>query len=124
MLEIHIGHFVFNIHQKLFLIFFCNKLITTIKTENEVKTNPKDILDEGKKYNMNLYSDDSRSSLDGQPVNIIEQGFLNSMSLPKLNDNQKSQCEGLMTESELSKVLKPSKTGQKPWHWWANCRIL
>ena len=80
---------------------FCNKLITEIKTENEVITNPKDILEEGRKYYMNWYSDDNRSSLDGQPVNLIEEGFLNSTSLPTLNENQKSQCEGLMTENEL-----------------------
>ena len=50
---------------------------------------------------MNLYSDDNRSSIDGQPVNLIEEGFLNSTSLPKLNDNRKSQCEGQMTEGQL-----------------------
>ena len=91
---------------------FCNKLITKIKTVKEVITNPKDILEEGRKYSMNLYSDDNCSSLDGQPVNFIEEGFLNSTSLPKLNDNQKSQCEGLMTESELLKSTKTLKNGK------------
>ena len=93
---------------------FCNKLITKIKTENEVITNPKDILEEGRKYYMNLYSDDNRNSIDGLPVNLIEEGFLNSTSLPKLNENQKSQCEGLMTESELLKSIKTLKNGKTP----------
>ena len=93
---------------------FCNKLITKIKTENEVITNPKYILEEGRKYYMNWYSDDNRSSINGLPVNLIEEGFLNSTSLLKLNDNQKSQCEGLMTERELLKCIKTLKNRKKP----------
>ena len=58
---------------------------------------------------MNLYSDDNRSSLDGQLVNLIEEGFLNSTSLQK-----KSQCEGLMTESEVLKSIKTLKNGKTP----------
>ena len=63
---------------------------------------------------MNLYSDDNRNSIDGLPVNLIEEGFLNSTSLPKLSENQKSQCEGLMTESELLKSIKTLKNGKNP----------
>ena len=94
---------------------FCNKLITKIKTEKEVITNPKDILEEGRKYYMKLYSDDdSQYVLGGQPVNLIEEEFLTNASLPKLNENQKSQCEGLMTESELLKSIKTFKNGKTP----------
>ena len=85
---------------------FCNILITKIKTEKEVITNPKDILEEGRKYYMKLYSDDdSQYVLGGQPVNPIEEEFLTNAALPKLNENQKSQCEGLMTESKLLKSI-------------------
>ena len=69
----------------------CNKLITKIKTEKEVITNPKDKLEEGRKYYMKLYSDDdSQYVLGGHPVNLIEEEFLTKASLPKLNENQKS----------------------------------
>ena len=42
---------------------FCNKLITKIKTEKEVITNPKDLLEDGRKYYMNLYSDDDSQTV-------------------------------------------------------------
>ena len=64
---------------------------------------------------MKLYSDDdSQYVLGGQPVNLIEEEFLTNASLPKLNENQKSQCEGLMTESELLKSIKTFKNGKTP----------
>ena len=76
--------------------------------------NPKDILWEGRKHHMNLYSDDeSCNLLDRQPVRLIQEGILTSTSLPKLNKNPKSQCEGLLTESEL-KSIKTLKNGKKP----------
>ena len=94
---------------------FCNKLITKIKTEKEVITNPKDILEEGRKYHMNLYSDDDRQCVrGGQSVNLIEEEFLTNASLPILNEDQKSQCEGLVTESELLKSIKTFKNGKAP----------
>ena len=64
---------------------------------------------------MKLYSDnDSQYVLGEQPVNIIEEEFLTNASLPKLNESQKSQCEGLMTESELLKSIKTFKNGKTP----------
>ena len=64
---------------------------------------------------MKLYSDDdSQYVLGGQPVNLIEEEFLTNASLPKLNENQKSKCEGLMTESELLKSIKAFKNGKTP----------
>ena len=64
---------------------------------------------------MKLYSDDdSQYVLGGQPVNLIEEEFLTNASLPKLNENQKSQCERLMTESELLKSIKTFKNGKTP----------
>ena len=75
--------------------------------------NPKDILEEGRKYHMNLYSDDeSCNLLDRQPVRLIQEGILTSTPLPKLNKNPKSQCEGLLTESELKSIKTLKKTGE------------
>ena len=64
---------------------------------------------------MYLYSDnDKQDVLGGQPVSLMEEEFLTNVSLPKLNESQKSQCQGLMTESKLLKCIKTFKNGKTP----------
>ena len=46
---------------------YCNKLITKIQKEDKIITNPVDILEEGKKIYMTLFSDNSRPGhINGQ----------------------------------------------------------
>ena len=88
---------------------YCNKLITKIKKEDKIVTNPVDILEEGKDFYMKLFSDNSRPGrINGQGI-CDENNFINNPTLPKLSDVQRTQCEGLMTENELLKSIKLKK---------------
>ena len=42
------------------------------------------------------------------------QGFLDKMSLPKLNENRTLKCEGALTESELLKALTSMHNDKSP----------
>ncbi len=82
-----------------------NKLQTE---EGVIETNPLKILDRQAKFYENLYAEKENKN-DRE----IEQ-YLENVNTPKLDDNEKEGCEGLITEEECSKVIKTFKKGKTP----------
>lgn len=93
---------------------YCNKLITKIKIRDKVITNPVEILEEERNFYMKLYSNDITAVETDEIIENCEHKFTGNMSLPKLNDMQKTQCEGLITENELLKSIKSFKNNKTP----------
>ena len=93
---------------------YCNKLITKIKKEDKIITNPVYILEAGKSFYMKLFSDNSRPGRINGHGTCDENNFINNPTLPKLSDVQRTQCEGLMTENELLKSIKYFKNNKTP----------
>ena len=60
---------------------FCNKLITKIKTEKEVITHPKNILEERRKYHMKLYSDDDENLFKLHRLSFVLPIYLQNIAI-------------------------------------------
>ena len=79
-----------------------NKCITSlIKESGSSITDPKDILKEQKRFYQFLYS--SQNPQVNDPKFEL---FFDNDKLEKLNDEQRKNCEGLLTENECLNALK------------------
>ena len=90
----------------------CNKLITKLKVDNNLITDPIQILDEGQNFYQNLYSENVGH--DESHMREIGNTFTNTDSLPKIDGIQQEHWECLMTENDLLKSLKAFKNGKTP----------
>ena len=90
---------------------YCNKHITKLQTDTEIITDPGKILEEQKRYYKNLYT---------EPNECIEQRarteseFIQDLSFPKLEEDQKDSCDRILTEKELLSAVKEIKNGKSP----------
>jgi len=96
--------FFINLEKKNFL----NKLITRLVDGDKVAEKPLDILSVQREFYKNLYT--SRIKED----EIESTFFLQEANIKKLSSSQKDSCEGLVTENEISKVIKGMKNGKTP----------
>ena len=82
-----------------------NKVITNIQVNGIQIHEPSEILNEQKKYFENLYSkaSDLSNNSDIFPTDI-----------PKIDDDKKKSCEGILTETELAESLQTMKRNKSP----------
>lgn len=89
---------------------FTSKIIPKLVKENgKIITQQNQILQETEQYYKNLYS-----SKEGEITDIDLNKLLNNYNIPKLNQNESNNLEGLLTLSELSSALKNMKNNRSP----------
>ena len=76
-------------------------------------TDPAEILSAGQHFYEELYSEKQRNA-NSDLISEKTKSFTSDSQLPELNEKQKSDCEGLTTESESLKSLKSLKNGKSP----------
>ena len=81
--------------------------------DENIITDPEEILEEGRKFYHTLYSDNTNLISNQRRDEIID-NFTKSECLPKLSEIEKNQCEDVLTESELLKRIKAFKNGKTP----------
>ena len=91
---------------------YCNKLITKLKVDENLITDPIQISHEGQNFYQNLYSENVGH--DESHMREIGNTFTNTDSLTKIDAIQQEHCECLMTENDLLKSLKAFKNGKTP----------
>ena len=91
---------------------YVNKLISKIKFDEDILTDPQDILNEERSFYHNLYSLPMKS--DQNTDTSDKQSFLENNSLPQLNETDKARCENAITERELLISIKAMKNGKSP----------
>ena len=90
--------------------------------DENIISDPEEIIREGKKFYHNLYSDNT-SLISNQRRDEIIDNFTKSEYLPKLSEIGKNQCEDVLTESELLDSIKALKNGKTPGNGRFNGRI-
>ena len=81
--------------------------------DENIITDPEEILEEGPKFYHTLYSDNTNLISNQRRDEIID-SFIKSKYLPKLSEIEKNQCEDVLTERELLKSIKAFKNGKTP----------
>ena len=81
-----------------------------INKEGSVITDQKEILKVQKEYFAELYS----KKVNEENLDEKIDTFLNGVQLPRLTEQQKEDCEGLLNESEVLDALKSMKNGSSP----------
>ena len=89
-----------------------NKLISKIKINEDILTDPQDILNEERSIYNKLYSLPMKS--DQNTATSDKQFFLENNSLPQLNETDKARCENAITERELIISIKAMKNCKSP----------
>ena len=89
---------------------YCNKHITQLQIENEIITNPQEILLEEKIYHEKLYTPRKETIASQQNMD----SFIDNLEIPTLDEIQKQKCENLLTEKEVLSALKAMKNGKSP----------
>ena len=84
-----------------------SNVIKSIKVENKIVYDNKDILNEILKFYTNLYSSNTASTL------IIDD-YLNNIDLPKLSGNKMKICDNPFSESEFKKAVQKLKPNKSP----------
>ena len=86
------------------------KIMTSLETENGQKIDDQfQILDEQKKYYQHLYQ---KKQTRDEIENINH--FLHGHDYPKLSEDEKEYCEGLIAEDEAANALKALNNGSAP----------
>ena len=67
--------------------------------ENKLTSNPKEIINELQGFYENLYHENSNTFLQE-----TEQVFLQSQSIPKLNEEERNSCEGYLPSMNAIKL--------------------
>lgn len=81
-----------------------------IKNDNSVITNLQMIMEEENSFYKNLYeSEQNFSTCD----DTIKNNFFGT-NIPKLSEESKEKCEGILTEKEILTVLKTTKNNKSP----------
>ncbi len=83
------------------------KTITRLNIDDNIVTNPKEILNAQRDFYKNLYSAKSSN------VNMSNQ-FLDQQLINKLNDVQSESCEGQITLHEVKDVLYSMANNKSP----------
>ena len=91
---------------------YLNKTIKCLYKDNGEKiTNFKDILAEEKRFYQNLYAE---KVVNLEDENINSKFFINTDNIPKLNEDQKQSCEGLLSTSECLEAIKSMPNNKSP----------
>ena len=91
---------------------YLNKTINCLYKENGDKiTNLQDILKEEKCFYQTLYS---HKEVNLEDEEIVNKFFVNADSIPKLNEEQKQSCEGLITKTECTEAIKNMPNNKSP----------
>ena len=86
------------------------KRITSIKTvKDETITNPKEILNQERKYHEDLYK-----SINSDIEYPKFSKFFDDTNLPSLSDIEKCDCEGFLSKEECPKALKRMSNDKTP----------
>ena len=89
---------------------YTSKTINVIEKENgEMITNQKEILNETCKYYENLYASKENSQNDID-LNV----HMQNINIPKLNGDEASNLEGMLTLKEAGQTLKNMKNNKSP----------
>ena len=72
--------------------------------DENIITDPEEILEEGRKFYHILYSDNT-NLISNQRRDEINDNLTKSEYLPKLSEIEKNQCEDEVNESELLKSI-------------------
>ena len=62
------------------------------------------MLNEQNKFYSSLYS--SKETEDNLNVHLVDKFFPDDAEIPKLNENEKESCEGMISEEECVKAIK------------------
>ena len=84
------------------------KHIRKLKVDDEIITDPKSIRLEQKKFYENLY--DSKTPVGRMAL----QEFTADINVPKLSEEDKTSCEGLISNLECQKVIKEMANNKTP----------
>ena len=89
---------------------YSKKVMKKLIVDGNLIENPNDIRRAQKEFYENLYT----SNNDAGVTQNLENEFLKSESLPKLNDIDKEACEGLLSVEESYKALKSFQNNKSP----------
>ncbi len=89
---------------------FVNKLINRLNIDGKIIQNQNTILKETSMFYSNLY----KSKLDKNRQNENINTFINERCIKQLDENQKQECEGNITEDEIKLALKTMKSDKTP----------
>ena len=70
------------------------------------------MLNEQNKFYSSLYS--NKETEDNLNVHLIDKFFPDDAEIPKLNENEKESCEGMISEEECVKAIKSMQNGKSP----------
>ncbi len=87
---------------------YVNKLINRLNVDGKIIQNQNNISQETSKFYRNLY----KSTVDSKGQNENIDRFLNNICITQLNEQQKQQCEGNITEDEIKIALKNMKSNK------------
>ena len=92
---------------------YINISIQTLVTDSG-HTVPKftDVLNEQNKFYHSLYS--NKETEDNLNVHLVDKFFPDDADIPKLNENEKESCEGMISEEECAKAIKSMQNGKSP----------
>ena len=90
-----------------------NKIISKIKVKDDIIIEPKQILQEEKKFYSNLYTS-VRTGPNADTDELVMNFFAENDTIPKLSQHQRDSCEGELTEAELLATLKSTSNNKSP----------
>ena len=70
------------------------------------------MLNEQNKFYSSLYS--NKETEDNLNVHLVDTFFPDDTEIPKLNENEKESCEGMISEEECVKAIKSMQNGKSP----------
>jgi hypothetical protein len=70
------------------------------------------VLNEQNKFYSSLYS--NKETEDNLNVHLVDKFFPDDAKIPKLNENEKESCEGMISEEECVKAIKSMQNGKSP----------
>lgn len=101
--------FFFNLERRNYI----NKSIQTLVTDSgHTVSKFTDVLNEQNKFYSSLYS--NKETEDNLNVHLVDKFFPDDAEIPKLNENEKESCEGMISEEECVKAIKSMQNGKSP----------
>jgi hypothetical protein len=101
--------FFFNLERRNYI----NKSIQTLVTDSgHTVSKFTDVLNEQSKFYSSLYS--NKETEDNLNVHLVDNFFPDDAEIPKLNENEKESCEGMISEEECVKAIKSMQNGKSP----------
>lgn len=83
---------------------------TFTNQSDQTVTNQSDIFHVQKTYFVNLY----KKKISTEKMNEKINGYMSKRSVPRLSEEQKQSCEGILKEVEVLEALKQTKNGLAP----------